>query len=275
MSTETQTLAAQAAELDWYHVLELPGGVVTRGHFDCRPIVPKVPMPASLAGKRVLDVGTWDGFWAFEMERRGAAEVVAVDLEDASQWDWPPHARGSNALDEAYLAQVKRGNRAYALAHEAYGSKVDRRPISIYDLSPETVGTFDFCFLGTLLMHLRDPVRALDALRSVCTGEAVIADGVDAVPSYFKPRTPLMRLEGLDRPWWWQPNRAGFLRMLRSAGWEIQEATGVYYLPTGPAHPQPPVSLEMAKAAFSAHGRERLVVRFVGVPHVAARVRPG
>jgi tRNA (mo5U34)-methyltransferase len=270
----TETLSTQAADLDWYHVLELPGGVVTNGHFDCRPVVSKVPLPASLEGKRVLDVGTWDGFWAFEMERRGAAEVVAVDLEDPGQWDWPPQSRTGHGLDQAYLEHVKRGNRAFELARDAYGSKVDRRLISVYDLSPETVGTFDFCYLGTLLMHLRDPVRALDALRSVCTGEAVIADGVDAVPSYLRPFTPVMRLEGLDRPWWWQPNRAGFLRMLRSAGWEIQETTGVYYLPTGPAHPRPGFGPEMLKAAFSAHGRERLIVRFMGVPHVAARVRP-
>ena len=65
MSVAATDIATRAAELDWYHVLELPGGVVTRGHFDCRPIVGKVPLPASLGGKRVLDVGTWDGFWAF------------------------------------------------------------------------------------------------------------------------------------------------------------------------------------------------------------------
>ena len=45
--------------------------------------------PQSLRGKRCLDVGTYDGFWAFEMERRGAAEVVAVDVLDHARWDWP------------------------------------------------------------------------------------------------------------------------------------------------------------------------------------------
>lgn len=32
-------------------------------------------------GMCALNVGTWDGFWAFEMERRGA-EVVALNLDD-------------------------------------------------------------------------------------------------------------------------------------------------------------------------------------------------
>ena len=66
---------------------------MTAGWFDTRATVRKVPLPASLAGKRCLDVGTWDGFWAFEMERRGAESVLAIDLQDQDQWDWPPETR--------------------------------------------------------------------------------------------------------------------------------------------------------------------------------------
>jgi len=271
----TESLGDRVAALDWYHVLELPGGVVTRGHFDPRRIVSKVPLPASLAGKRCLDVGTWDGFWAFEMERRGASEVVAVDLREPSQWDWP--ASGNADLQSAqqlYLELVKGGSEGFHVARDALGSAVDRRELSIYDLDPEDIGQFDFVFVGTLLMHLRDPVGALMALRSVCRGEAVIADGIEAVPSYLRPNTPVARLEGDSEPWWWQPNRAGLHRMVYAAGWEIAEATGVYYLPLGPAHARPPVSGRMLKAALSARGRERLLIRFLGVPHAAVRARP-
>jgi tRNA (mo5U34)-methyltransferase len=267
-------IATQVEELDWYHVIDLPDGVSTPGWFDTRKVTGKVPMPASLAGKRCLDVGTWDGFWAFEMERRGAAEVVAIDLQDPAQWDWPPETRLRPSHNLQYLEQFKRGDAAFRLARETLQSEVDRRPLSVYDLDPERVGTFDFAFLGTLLMHLRDPVRALDALRTVVTGEAVIADSVEAIPSLLRPRTPYARLEGMDEPWWWQPNRAALLQMLRSAGWEVLDATGIYLLPLGPEHPRPPMSANMLRAALTARGRERLITRFLGVPHVAARVRP-
>ncbi len=275
MTAAAPSLGDRVAALDWYHVLELPGGVVTRGHFDPRRIVSKVPLPASLAGKRCLDVGTWDGFWAFEMERRGAREVVAVDLPEPAQWDWP--ASGSadvQAAQQQYLIKVKNGSEGFQVARSALGSTVDRRMLSVYDLSPELVGEFDFVFLGTLLMHLRDPVGALMALRGVCSGEAVIADGIEAIPSYLRPNTPIARLEGDSEPWWWQPNRAGLHRMVQAAGWTIEQASGVYYLPTGPAHPKPPVSAAMLKAALSARGRERLLIRFFGVPHAAVRARP-
>lgn len=62
---------------------------MTPGWFDLRPIVDRMPWP-DVRGKRCLDVGTWDGFLAFELERRGAAEVVATDIESHEDWDWPP-----------------------------------------------------------------------------------------------------------------------------------------------------------------------------------------
>jgi hypothetical protein len=81
-------LRARVDALDWYHTFELPGGIVTPGLFDHRKVVGKLPIPASLAGKRCLDAASSDGFFAFEMARRGAAEVVSVDLADASAQDW-------------------------------------------------------------------------------------------------------------------------------------------------------------------------------------------
>jgi tRNA (mo5U34)-methyltransferase len=274
-SNDTATLAARAAELDWYHTIELPGGVVTNGHFDTRPTVAKVPLPADLTGMRCLDVGTWDGFWAFEMERRGAASVTAIDIEDPQRWDWPPQAEFGPAADLRlqYLREFKSGSASFALAKQALNSKVERVDCSIYDLDPEVHGKFDFVFLGSLLLHLRDPIRALDRVRGVCGGEAVFAESIELISSIVRPRTATARLEGLDQSWWWQPNAAGFRRMVRSAGFEILEQTGIYFLPIGGSHPKPPLS-QAWRSIWDAAGREKLVTRVVGIPHTAVRVRP-
>src|SRR5918998_3481447 len=77
--TEGSSAADVQAEVErypWYHTLELGEGVVTKGMFDHRPHLHHYPIPADLSGKRCLDVATIDGFWAFEMERRGAASVT-------------------------------------------------------------------------------------------------------------------------------------------------------------------------------------------------------
>jgi tRNA (mo5U34)-methyltransferase len=83
-----ESLSERVAAIEWYHTLELAPGVVTPGWFDTRAVVAQLPLPPSLDGKRCLDVGTFDGFWAFEMERRGGS-VTAIDVIDPLEWDWP------------------------------------------------------------------------------------------------------------------------------------------------------------------------------------------
>src|SRR3954452_4256820 len=65
---------------EWWHVIDLPDGSTTPGAWDLRPLSEELPWP-DVHGKRCLDIGTADGFWAFEMERRGAAEVLATDQD--------------------------------------------------------------------------------------------------------------------------------------------------------------------------------------------------
>ena len=54
-------------------------------------------LPPSFAGERVLDVGTFDGCYAFLAEHRGAAEVVAVDNEQYVAW---VRSRGASSCRE-------------------------------------------------------------------------------------------------------------------------------------------------------------------------------
>src|SRR5947208_11455608 len=122
-SASSARAAVDAVPL-WYHTLALPGGVTTPGWFDLRPIVERLPWP-DVRGKRCLDVGTYDGFFAFELERRGAASVMATDISDHSQWDWPRAARERGA---EYLASVAgEKGRGFEIARSALGSAVEKR----------------------------------------------------------------------------------------------------------------------------------------------------
>ena len=85
-------MSERLGEISWYHTQELGPGVVTQGMFDLRPYVERYGIPADLTGLRALDVGTFEGFWAFELERRGA-EVVAIDVDSIQDLDWPPRLR--------------------------------------------------------------------------------------------------------------------------------------------------------------------------------------
>ena len=253
-------LAARVAAVPWYHTIELAPGLATPGEYDLRPVVPRLPIPPSLAGARCLDVGTHDGFYAFELERRGAAEVVAIDLDDLADVDWPglPPVR-----DEALAAASERKSAAFWVAHEARRSRVERRSLSVYDLSPEQHGTFDFAVIGTLLLHLRDPVRALAAIRGVAR-RLLVNDVVSLKLCAQHPRTPVSRLLGRPgEPFWWIPNAAALRAYAVAAGWRVEAAGRPYLVPNGAGAKLEPLRSSVRRGANPV---EALVLRR-GAPH--------
>src|SRR3954466_12145924 len=120
---------------EWWHVIDLPDGSTTPGAWDLRPLAEQIPWP-DLSGKRCLDVGTADGFWAFEMEKRGGSDVLATDLPSAFQ----ARARGR-----------------FARARDALGSSVRYEEADVMEVE----GEYDIVFVGYVLQMVRDPVGAL------------------------------------------------------------------------------------------------------------------
>src|SRR5919107_1579101 len=222
-SLNPDSLRVEVERYPWYHSLDLGHGVVTPGMFDHRPVLDRYPLPDDLSGQHCLDVATMDGFWAFEMERRGAASVTALDLEDPDQLDWPAALRGDHdkSMDETKAER-------FALAKRALGSNVERVLMSAYDLGPH-LGTFDFVFCGDLLLHLKDPITPVENIRSVCTGSAVI---VNVIKKFrFYENRPMAELDGIDVFEWWVTNLAGLVRMVRAAGFTRVDAAEPFELP--------------------------------------------
>jgi tRNA (mo5U34)-methyltransferase len=180
--------------------MDLPGGVVTPGVDDPRDRLPLLEIPDDLSGLSVLDVGAWDGFFSFECERRGADRVVAADW-----FAWHEAARGSKA--------------SFDLARQALGSKVEDVEVRVEELSPERVGTFDIVLLAGVLYHLRDPLRALEAVASVTKDRLLLETHVDLVLRR-RPAVafyPTSELEA-DHTNWWGPNPPAVEGMLQATG---------------------------------------------------------
>lgn len=253
----------------WYHVLELRPGLETPGWFDLRPIVDVMPWP-DVRGKRCLDVGPYDGFLSFELERRGAAEVVAADIGDAADWDWPLRSRRSGPIAISGGGDTRTG-RGFEIARELLGSSVERKVISVYDLSPDTVGTFDVVVCGSLLLHLKNPIGALESIRSVCTEAFLSAEQIDPLLTLLR-RTPAARQRGGERGQWWIPNPRGHAEMVASAGFDIERTSRPYAIPIAPSHAHSGAgTLFQRMARWPSH----LLTRGPGMPHAAVLARPG
>jgi tRNA (mo5U34)-methyltransferase len=208
-------LLERAREQSWYHTLELPGGQVTPGIFDLRPYVAHYGIPGRLDGVRALEVGTWDGFWAFELERRGA-EVVALDLDDERDLDWPQRRRPTAFPDEP------RG-RGFAVAHELLGSAVDRRNLSIYSATPEELdGQFDLVFCGSVLIHLRDQLLALERMAALTKpgGLLISAEEYDRLASLVPFPVSRYHADRESAVVFWLPGIRTWARMMWTAGYD-------------------------------------------------------
>jgi SAM-dependent methyltransferase len=261
-------LRAEVESTLWYHTIELTPGVVTPGWFDLRPIVGRMPWP-EVEGRRCLDVGTYDGFLAFELERRGAAEVVCTDITDHNAWDWPAALRAQGPDRLAAIAGPEKG-RGFEVARRALSSRVEKVEVSVYDLSPEDLGSFDVVVCGSLLLHLREPLRALEAIRSVCGGAFMSAETISLDLGARLGGRPAARLDGVsDLCQWWVPNAAGHRRMVEAAGFAIEGTVRPYAIPFGPGHP-PRSGLRSRAVGL---GR-RILARGDGVPHAAVLARP-
>jgi tRNA (mo5U34)-methyltransferase len=194
-------LRAQAAQINWFHSIELEPGFVTPGRADTSAQVRRLHLP-DLRGKTVLDVGAWDGFFSFEAERRGAARVVALDT-----FSWQPRGSGT-------------GKAGFELARRALRSKVEDVEVEVMDISPDTVGgTFDVVLFLGVLYHLRHPFLAIEKLRSVCNELLILETHVDLIGTR-RPAAAFYPGTELEDDWtnWWGPNPAAVTRMLEQAG---------------------------------------------------------
>ena len=134
----------------WWHSIKL-GNLVTPGH-ENESFLPLTPdfqswiaqvIPEDLTGKSVLDIGTWDGYFSFLAEERGASRVVAVDKMACRH-----HV--SN-LD------------GFWTAHEILKSRVQLMQIDVYDIT-RVAEDFDVVFFFGVLYHLKHPLLALEKL---------------------------------------------------------------------------------------------------------------
>ena len=205
----------------WYHTIDLAPGVATPGVVDLRSLATAVLPERDLSGIRALDIGTFDGFWAFTMEKRGAS-VVAIDVDKLDAAEWPPNNR-DRLLEEAAALGVELG-RGFKLAKEVLGSSVDRRVCPVYELDPDRLdGPVDLAFLGALPLHLRDPVRAMERIHDTLKpgGQLVMFEPFSMPCTILNRNMPVAEFQPLGTPFnWWFPNLAALQALPKVAGFQ-------------------------------------------------------
>ena len=200
----------------WHHAWRLPNGVATPGSYDPAPLFERLHLE-DLTGRRVLDVGTADGYFAFRCESLGA-EVVAIDHKIS-------------------------GLNGFQAARRILGSSVDYVEANVYDLDPDSLGRFDVVLFLGVLYHLRHPLLAIDRLRSMVEpGGRLLVESLVCDQRFFTGREqhstlaelapalstiPVVQFlpayrysdDGSNR---WSPNAEGLRSMVEDAGFRAE-----------------------------------------------------
>jgi tRNA (mo5U34)-methyltransferase len=169
------SIREEVEQLKWVHTLDLGNGIVTPGAWPPNPLILAAFSDIDFVGKKVLDIGCWDGLWAFEAEKRGASEVYATDC----------------------ISQRWGTTSTFDLAHKALHSKSHYDPnVSVNDIGRLGVHDFNVVLFCGIYYHLRDPLLAFSRLRQVMADSGlmvvegdVIYDVDDAYAKFFYRNT--------------------------------------------------------------------------------------
>ncbi len=168
-------------------------------------LLDKAGVPADLKGCSVLDVGTSNGGCAFEVERRGAARVVAVDI-------FPPEWFG------------------FADLRQLFASEVEFVQTTVYELPEKLDEQFDLVLFFGVLYHLRHPLLALDRLRELVRRDVAIESAVCDHEMPALSQSSYIRFYrgkelGNDGSNWFAPSVVALKDWIGSCGFSITEST--------------------------------------------------
>ena len=145
-----------------------------------------------VCGRTFLDVGTASGFLLFEAEKHGAS-VTGFDAESGAQYQAIP-GRGAPDYSDGY----RRMQNGFWLAYKAFDLRAKVIDGDIYRMS-ELVPKHDIVLLGQILVHLRDPLGAIQQASLVANDYLVITEGSFEFPT---PSALFLGRAGNEMTWW-------------------------------------------------------------------------
>ena len=223
----------------WWHSIDVGGGVTTPGvksPEDLAHELAGVDLP-DVRGKSVLDIGGWDGFFAFKAEEAGASRVAVIDHymwsldlpQMVAYWEQckaagiPPNPYHET---EFWHPDTLPGKAGFDAARELRGSGVEAIVDDFMETDLDALGQFDVVLYLGVLYHMENPMLALRRLSQVTRERAIVETEAAVIPGSehqalwrFFPGAEL----NADVSNWWAPNMAALAGALPAVGFSSVE----------------------------------------------------
>jgi tRNA (mo5U34)-methyltransferase len=240
----------------WWHSIDV-GGVTTPGVKTPAELTHElagVALP-DVRGKTVLDIGGWDGFFAFSAEDAGASRVAIIDhymwsLDLPGMVAYWKRCRAEGVAPRPYHEteywhpDTLPGKAGFDVARELRGSRVEAIVDDFMTTDLTVLGQWDVVLYLGVLYHQENPMQALRRVGEVTRERAIIETEAAVIPGYENQALwrffPGAELNG-DVSNWWAPNMAALVGALAPAGFSRTEvalgpSAALLEQPGGPHH---------------------------------------
>jgi SAM-dependent methyltransferase len=161
-------MSLRESDYYWYHTIDLPQHGRVRGHWELSNVREKFLGGIELNGKRILEAGAASGRVTLELEQAGGI-VTALDIGGEFQPDFISYA----PMDHTDF--LRRLNNSHRLVREVFQLKAEFRQGTVYQ---PIAGQFDIGILGNILLHLRDPFKAIYNVARASKEKVVIVESL-------------------------------------------------------------------------------------------------
>lgn len=194
MTTIDKSVIEKVNNFQWYQTIPLGEGFSTPGETGDaeQRKIEMMKLPDDLSGKTILDIGCNEGFFSFDVEKRKAKKILAID-------------KSSVAMEK------------FNLIKSIFNSKVEFQKKEILELNPSEIGKFDIVFFLSVFHHLRYPFMVLDRIYELTRGYALM-EFVEAIPERDEHLSALVRKMSKRGHLHILPTRTFILEILNRAG---------------------------------------------------------
>jgi len=187
---ELRDVIRDLSQVPWHHTIRLFPDLIVAGAKSAETLEAEraaILGVVDLAKRSVVDVGTWNGYFAFEAKRAGARSVIATD---SYVWRSP----------------LFRGRETFELARAFLGIDVEAMEIDPTEFPGALAPADVVLFLG-VFYHMIDPAMVLRKVAALATDLLVIEThqdllALDRPAMVFYPGATLND----DATNWWGPN---------------------------------------------------------------------
>jgi tRNA (mo5U34)-methyltransferase len=201
-------LRARAEELAvstyWHHSIRLFPDLVTKGCKTETMLADEraaILEPLIFDRRSVLDIGSWNGYFAFEAKRLGAGAVTASD-----SYTW---------RDPGF-----RGRATFDLARACLGLEIDAVEIDPTEL-PGGLAPHDIVLFLGVFYHLFDPIEVLGRVARLAR-DVLVVETHEALQQLDRPAMIFYPGRSLDNDPtnWWAPNPECLFELLSAEGFQ-------------------------------------------------------